>query len=84
MIHAAKHGLTPDYGSLGLEVPGLEESWYYFEAVESEVVFRAANDEERISDSAPPRLKMAVWEASRDRSVVEGAVIRVVRLLESY
>ena len=75
MIHAAKHDLTPGYGSLGLEVPGLEERWYYFEPVESGVVFRAANDEERIPDSAPPGLKKAVWEASRDRFVVEGAMI---------
>ena len=83
MIQAAKKERIPGHYSPGLEVSGLEKGWNYSEAVEEEVP-RAARDEERNSDYAPPPgLKTAAWELNRNCFVVEGTMVRAVRLLES-
>ena len=83
MTQAAKNERIPGNDYPGLEVSGLAKGWNYSEAVEEEVP-RAARGEERNPDYAPPPgLKSAAWELSRNCFVVEGTMVRAVRLLES-
>ena len=81
MIQAAKNERIPGHDFPGLEVSRLAKGWHCSEAVEEEVP-HAARDEER-NPAPPPGLKMAAWELNRHCFVVEGTMVRAVRLLES-